>query len=236
MKIKELIESSNNIVILSGAGVSTASGLKDFRSQSGLYSKMDDPTLILSRDYYNEYPQKTIDYIIENFTFSDKVDANLGHHFAYDVFKMDKLLGVITQNVDGLYYKTKLPSEYIVEIHGSANKFTCTNCNEHLSNDDINSHNRSSCCDAILDTDIILYGDNFEYNNYQRYMKMLAKADLIIVMGTSLNISAHSYNIMQVKKKALINNESIQNYGQSIFQYEYIGKINPLLKEQFYNN
>lgn len=234
MTLKDIINEKENIVILSGAGVSTASGLKDFRSKDGLYANQSvDPMLILSRSYYNKNPQSTIDYIVDNFIVNKEVMPNLGHEFAYDLYKEDKLLGVITQNIDGLYEKTKLPHQYIVNIHGNGAQFVCTSCFASLDLHELNENNRSHCCDSIVDTDVVLYGDNFEINNYQRYQQMIEKADLIIVMGTTLHISAHMYNVMRVSEKVLINNETLE-YNNEMFQHVFIGDINDILRRQYY--
>ncbi len=234
MILKNLIKKHHKILILSGAGVSTASGLKDFRSNQGLYKNQAiDPVQILSRDYYNINPQSTINYIVDNFIVNKDISPNLGHHFAYDLYKDGKLVGVITQNVDGLYHKTDLPDKMIVEIHGSGSDFVCTSCHQDLKINELNEKNRSSCCDAIVDTDVISYGDNFEYNNYQRYMKMISEADLVLVMGTTLHIGAHMYNVMNVKKRVLINNEKL-DYNNEMFDEIYIGDINKILVDEYY--
>lgn len=232
MKLKEIIDKSNKIVILSGAGVSTASGLKDFRSSDGLYSvKMDiDPITLLSRDHYNQDPMSTINYIVDNFIVNKDVKANLGHTFAYDLHKAGKLVGVITQNIDNLYNDIGLPEEKIVEIHGSGSKFICSKCNKDLDITEITVDNLSPCCNAILDTKVILYGDNFNYEDYKRYQQMLSEADTILVMGTSLHISAHMYAVMHVENRILINNELL-DYNNEMFNYTFIGDINEILKE-----
>lgn len=235
MKLSEIIEKSNKILILSGAGVSTASGLKDFRSKDGLYNQNSDvdPITLLSRDYYNSYPQKTVDYIVDNFKVNKNIKPSLGHAFAQKLQQSNKLIGVITQNIDGLYQMTGLPNEYLVEIHGSGSKFTCTKCNKSLDISELSSDNKSPCCNEILDTDVILYGDNFDYDNYQRYINMIRLADTVLVMGTSLHISAHMYNIMDIKTRVLINNEKL-DYNNDIFAYSFIGDINEILKDNGY--
>lgn len=233
MLLKEIINNSNKIVILSGAGVSTGSGLKDFRSSEGMYTHAsDDPTIILSREFYYSHPQQTIDYIVDNFIINEHVKPNLAHEFANYLLKMNKLVGVITQNVDGLYQKTSLPENYLVEIHGNGHTFSCTKCDKKINYLDITEDRLSDCCDAILDTDVVLYGDNFKSSDYNRYVNMLNNADTVIVMGTSLQITAHLYNIMNVPTKVLINNEKINFGGQQLFDYEFIGDINTILSEQ----
>ncbi len=232
--MREIIDQHRKIVILSGAGVSTASGLKDFRSEDGLYSNKEiDPIKLLSRDHYNLNPQSTIDYIVDNFIVNKDVKENLGHTFAYDLYKQGKLVGVVTQNIDGLYQRTDLPNDMIVEIHGSGSDFICTQCNNKFEITKLNEKNRSKCCDAIVDTDVILYGDNFEYNNYNRYMDMMGQADLVIVMGTTLHISAHMYSVMQVPYRILINNEKL-DYNNEMFQEIFIGDINDILRKEYY--
>ena len=236
MTLKEIINNYNKILILSGAGVSTASGLKDFRGKNGLYADKTmkvDPITLLSRDHYLEDPQSTIDYIVDNFIVNKDIKPNLGHQFAYDLYKHNKLIGVVTQNIDGLYEQTQLPSEYIVNIHGNGAYFICTKCHKHFDISQLNDKNRSLCCDAIVDTEVILYGDNFERTAYNRYMRMIQEADLVIVMGTTLHISAHMYNVMNVPHRILINNEKLE-YNNEMFQNIYIGDINTILKEEYY--
>lgn len=233
MLLKDIIKKSNKIVILSGAGVSTASGLKDFRSSEGLYKNAsEDPTVILSRKYYYAHPQQTINYIVDNFIINEHIKPNKGHEFANYLLQLNKLTGVITQNVDGLYQKTHLPTAYLVEIHGNGHTFICTKCDSKVNYLNITKERLSNCCNAILDTDVVLYGDNFKSNDYNRYANMLNSADTVIVMGTSLQISAHLYNIMNVPTKVLINKEKINFGGQSLFDYEFIGDINEVLEDQ----
>lgn len=234
MTLEEIVDRYNNILIMSGAGVSTASGLKDFRSNEGLYAASVDPVRILSRDYYNTNPQSTIDYIVDNFIVSESIKPNLGHEFANDLFNLNKLVGVVTQNVDGLYEKTGLDEKYIVPIHGDANIFYCTACRSKVLFQDINQERKSPCCNAILDTNVVLYGDNFHNYHYDRYMQMLSESDCVIVMGTTLHISAHLYNVLIVKNKVLINNEIISEIDDHL-DYKFIGDINEILKHSFYS-
>lgn len=235
MTLKEIVDRYNNILILSGAGVSTASGLKDFRSNAGLYSKSNDPMRILSRDYYYANPQSTINYIVDNFIIGDHIKANLGHKFAYDLFKLNKLVGVVTQNVDGLYEQTGLDENYIVPIHGEANIFYCSLCQAKVLFADINTEAKSPCCNAILDTNVVLYGDNFHAHHYNTYMQMLSKADCVIIMGTTLHIGAHLYNALGVDVKVLINNERIIDLDNHL-DHAFIGDINEILEDSYYNN
>lgn len=234
MNLRDIIDKSNSILIVSGAGVSTASGLPDFRSQEGLYSYDDDPTKILSRSYYNKHPEATIKYIVDNFVVDKNTEPNLGHQFAYDLYKTGKLVGVVTQNVDHLYQKTQLDDAYIVEIHGNANNFICTNCKNVISRAQVNDQYHSTCCNAIVDTEVILYGDNFHSDAYHRYINMLNKADLVIVMGTTLQITAHLFNISNIETKILINNEKIAQPYTTMIDYNYIGDINTTLKNEYY--
>ena len=170
---------------------------------------------------------------MNNFIVNKDVKVNLGHEFSYDLYKRNKLVGVITQNIDGLYELTDLPEEKIVNIHGNGAKFICTTCKKKQDISEINNDNRSSCCDAILDTEVILYGDNFEFNAYKRYTEMIQEADLVIVMGTTLHISAHMYNVMNVPYRILINNERL-DYNNEMFTKLFIGDINMILNEQYY--
>lgn len=234
MSLNKYIEENNRIMLLTGAGVSTGSGLPDFRSSEGLYANYkNDPVVILSRSTYNQNPDVTLQYILDNFIISDKIKPNLAHQFAKDLDDAGKLIGVVTQNVDGLYQRTGLDHKKIVEIHGNGDTFFCEQCHRKLDHTQITKDYKSKCCQKTVDTDVVLYGDNFDLDRFQQYQRWVKEADLIIVMGTTLNIQAHLFNVAQHNNVILINNERVQTIGLNLFEEEYIGDINEILEDYY---
>lgn len=234
MSLQKHINENNRIMLLTGAGVSTGSGLPDFRSSEGLYADYEnDPVVILSRSTFNQNPEVTLQYILDNFIMSDKVKPNLAHQFAKDLDDEGKLMGVVTQNVDGLYQRTGLDKDKIIEIHGNGNTFFCDVCRSTLDHTQVSEDYKSECCNGTVDTDVILYGDNFDMDRFQQYQRWVERADLIIVMGTTLNIQAHLMNVAQHDNVILINNERVRTMGMNIFCDEYIGDINEILETYY---
>ena len=131
LKIQNLIKESKNIVFLSGAGISTNSGLPDFRSDNGFW-KTNKP--IMFRDFLNSHEARQLSWernIALNKTI-ERINPNTGHLFVKEV--LDKKNGyIITQNIDGLHHRSGIDSERIIEVHGNATKAKCLDCDKELS-------------------------------------------------------------------------------------------------------
>ncbi len=187
-KLKSLINESNNIVFFGGAGVSTESGIPDFRSVDGLYNQKFEyqPEEILSHNfffkhtdvYYKFHKTRLISYDAK------PNDCHLG---LAELERLGKLKAVITQNIDGLHQMAG--SKNVVELHGSMLRNYCTKCKEFYSVDYIKqSEGIPTCtkCGSIIKPDIVLYGESLNQKSIQDAIRYISEAELLIIGGTSL--------------------------------------------------
>lgn len=220
-KIKELqkiIDKSKNIVFFGGAGVSTASGIKDFRGKNGLYkqNKNFNPEYLLSIRCFKNEPQKFYKFYKNNMNCMDK-EPNIVHYYLTMLEKEKKLKAIITQNIDGLHQKAG--SKNILEIHGTIHKNSCLKCKKEYSAKYIfdNKHNNyiPTCeCGGIIKPDIVLYGE-FLPKTYDKAKEYIQKADTLIVAGTSLVVEPASslIKLFEGKNLIIINNTKTQYDG-----------------------
>ena len=196
-KIKQcryLIEQSKNIVILTGAGMSTDSGLPDFRSQDGLYINSKEkikPEELLSIGFFkrNGNAKKTYDFLNKKLDVKN-VKPNKGHKLLADL-ETKKNVQIITQNIDGLHQMAG--SKNVLEFHGTLKTATCMKCGKKYNMDDIR-HNNEFYCDCkinshkgLIKPDIVFYDEHV--NLLQDAISIVQKSDLMIVLGTSLKVS-----------------------------------------------
>ena len=189
-KVRDIIDKSNNIVFFGGAGVSTASGIPDFRSATGLYNKKTNtdysPEYMLSHEFFENHPGEFIEYAKNNL-ISLEAKPNDAHYALKTLEDMGKLKGVITQNIDGLHQMAG--SKSVIEIHGNLRDYYCTKCFENYDLDFILNNNKSEICTecgGIIRPDIVLYGETLDANNMDQAIKWIREADVFIVGGTSL--------------------------------------------------
>lgn len=178
----ETLQKSKNIVFLTGAGLSTHSGIPDYRSANGLYS--NNPEYMLSVDCWNKEYLKFLQFVTEHFNISN-YEPNDIHKWIASLEK-DKNITVITQNIDGLHEKAG--STNVINYHGNLQKWTCTGCFEEYDFNYVKEHNYCSKCNCKLQPNVVLYGQNIDKDNSKKSIDALLKADLIIVIGTSLAV------------------------------------------------
>ena len=153
-QLQEIIDSSENIVFFGGAGVSTESGIPDFRSADGIYSKT--PEELVSHTYYFEHTEEFFEFYKENLIFKD-AEPNPAHYKLAELEKKGKLKAVITQNIDGLHQKAG--SKNVLELHGSVHRNYCQICNKSYDLDYIlSSDGIPRCeCGGIIKPDVVLW-------------------------------------------------------------------------------
>lgn len=187
-KLKKIIDSSNNIVFFGGAGVSTASGLRDFKGENGLYKeKYNKPTeYYLSASCFYKEPEVFYKFYKENMNTLN-VKPNLIHFYLAELERVGKLKTIITQNIDGLHQKAG--SKNVLEIHGTTYKNHCIKCGKEYSAEYVfNSLNIPKCiCGGIIKPDVILYGEMLP-EEYLLAVSYINDAETLIVAGTSLTV------------------------------------------------
>lgn len=212
-KVKELIKDSNNIVFFGGAGVSTASGVPDFRSATGLYNRENDskysPEYMLSHEFFVDHPDEFMAYCKNNLML-EGIKPNKAHLALAKLEKMGKLKGVITQNIDSLHQEAG--SKNVIELHGNLRDYYCTKCGKSFDLSYVKGFADVATCDAcggIVRPDIVLYGEGLDQNNISYAVNLIANADILIVGGTSLVVypAAGLLDFYKGNKLVLINKD-----------------------------
>lgn len=182
-KLQEILDLSENVVFFGGAGVSTESGIPDFRSDTGIYSHT--PEEVLSRTYFENHTEEFFDYYRKHLIFND-AKPNPAHYKLAEGEKAVKIKGVVTQNVDGLHQKAG--SENVLELHGNTNRNFCRFCKKEYDSDKIlTSKNVPYCeCGGIIKPDVVLYEEPLNEYVLSESIEHISKADTLIVGGTSL--------------------------------------------------
>ena len=193
-RFAEMIKECNNIVFFGGAGVSTESGVKDYRSKDGLYNTVKDygvsPEVILSHSFFFQNPDVFYDFYRKYFTAD--VKPNKAHKALAELEKIGKLKAVITQNIDGLHQLAG--SRNVIELHGTAKEFYCSRCCTISDNETvigiIKSGKIPKCenCGGIMKPKVVLYEEQLYDGVAEKAISYIEKADMLIVGGTSLAV------------------------------------------------
>lgn len=188
-QLDEMIKESKNIVFFGGAGVSTESGIKDFRSVDGIYS-MDykfSPEEVLSHTFYETHTEDFYDFYRKYLCFPD-AKPNKAHYKLAELEKCGKLKAVITQNVDGLHQSAG--NKNVFELHGSALRNYCVKCGKfHNFNSVYLTQGIPRCeCGVIIKPDVVLYEESLNDKTIYGAVNAIAEADMMIVAGTSLKV------------------------------------------------
>jgi NAD-dependent deacetylase len=233
--LNEIIAASEHIVFLGGAGVSTESGIPDFRSKNGLYHKKDNrfgayrPEYLLSYDCLHKKPAVFFDYFKRNLDCRT-IEPNDAHRKLAEMESKGKLDGVITQNIDGLHQKAG--SKKVSEIHGSALRSHCVSCRTDYGPDFIfeSTEEIPHCpkCGKMVRPDVTLYGELLPQNDYEQAIAWIRYADLLIIGGTSLEVgsAAQLAHIYHGKYLVIINKGKTKMEGKAdLVFHDSIGKI-----------
>ena len=206
--LQSAIDTSKKIVFFSGAGMSTASGIPDFRSETGLYKNVYRAEEMLSHHFFIEDPKQFYEFYKEKMIY-EEAKPNYGHDFIAKL-QDSKDVSVVTQNIDGLHQMAG--SKKVYELHGSILRNYCTRCNSFYDLDYIiNSKDVPYCnCGNIVKPDVVLYEESLDDNTVINAIKAIGEADLLIVCGTSLNVypAASFINYFKGKTLAIINRDS----------------------------
>ena len=231
-ELNEMIKEVDNIVVFTGAGVSTDSGIKDFRGSDGIYNvKLNynkSPEYILSsKCFYNE-TELFYDFY-KKYMIVDNIVPNITHNYLKKLEDSGKLKCVITQNIDGLH--TLAGNKNVYEIHGSIHRNYCCKCNNNYDLDFIKkSKGVPKCkCGGIIKPDVVLYGEMLPNDEYNNSIKAISNCDMLMVLGTSLTVFPASDLIRFFKGKYLV----IINRDSTNYDYMADLVIHDNLKEIF---
>ena len=210
-ELQELIDKSNNIVFFGGAGVSTESGIKDFRSVDGLYNEKYDypPEVILSHTFFMTHTKEFYKFYRDKLNTLN-IEPNITHKFLKELEDAGKLKAVITQNIDGLHEKAG--SKNVLLLHGTIYRNYCMECNKFYGAEYIFKNNDVPRCECggLIKPDVVLYEEPLNNDVVDKAIKALKEADLLIIGGTSLAVyPAASYiNYYKGDKIVIINRDS----------------------------
>ena len=187
--LQKIISETDNIVFFGGAGVSTESGIPDFRSVDGLYNQKYDypPETIISHTFYRKKPEEFFRFYKDKMIFLD-AKPNPAHLKLAELEVAGKLKAVITQNIDGLHQDAG--SRVVMELHGSVRRNYCERCQQFYGVEDIMAKKGIPLCECggIVKPDVVLYEEGLNDHIMRESMKYISEADVLIVGGTSLAV------------------------------------------------
>jgi NAD-dependent deacetylase len=206
--LEQWIKESDNVVFFGGAGVSTESGIPDFRSVDGLYNQQYDypPETIISHSFYRKNPEEFYRFYKNKMLFPD-AQPNAAHKALAKLEQQGKVRAVITQNIDGLHQAAG--SKAVLELHGSVHRNYCTRCGKFFGLSDILGMNGVPRCECggIIKPDVVLYEEGLDQETLQKAVRYIQNAEILIIGGTSLTVypAAGLIDYYRGKKLVLIN-------------------------------
>ncbi|QAA35420.1 NAD-dependent protein deacylase [Clostridium manihotivorum] len=231
-KLKEIIDNSDNIVFFGGAGMSTESGIPDFRSSTGLFNKKLNmtftPEQLVSHSFYIRYPKEFFEFYKDKLIYPE-AKPNAGHLALAKLEQMGKLKAIVTQNIDGLHQAAG--SKNVFELHGSVLRNYCTKC--HAFYDEkfiLEAEEVPICtkCGGSVKPDVVLYEEGLDEAIINGAVKAIAAADTLIIGGTSLVVypAAGLINYFRGKNLVLINKSSTSADSKAnLVIHDSIGKV-----------
>ena len=227
--LKTWVQESNRIVFFGGAGVSTESGIPDFRSVDGLYHQKFDypPETIISHSFYERNPAYFFRFYREKM-LPLGFEPNITHKVLAKWEQEGKLLAVVTQNIDGLHQKAG--SKNVYELHGSVLRNYCTRCGKFYSAEFVkNAAGIPRCsCGGIVKPDVVLYEESLDEQTIAGSVKAIRSADMLIVAGTSLTVypAAGLINYYRGNRLVLINRDETPYDGNAdLVLHESLGDV-----------
>ena len=229
-QLLQWITDSDNIVFFGGAGVSTESGIPDFRSVDGLYNQKYDepPETILSHTYFTRRTEDFYRFYRDKMLCLDAT-PNAAHLKLAELERAGKLKAVVTQNIDGLHQMAG--SRTVYELHGSVHRNYCTKCRTFYGVDFIAGGEgvpRCSVCGEVVKPDVVLYEEGLDQDTVEGAVRAIAQADVLIIGGTSLVVypAAGLINYYRGNKLVLINRDPTPYDGEAdLVIHDSIGKV-----------
>ncbi|MGN0407851.1 MAG: NAD-dependent protein deacylase [Bacteroides sp.] len=228
-KFKSWVQESHNIVFFGGAGVSTESGIPDFRGVDGLYNQKYKypPEQIISHSFYVSRPEVFFEFYKEKMLYPE-AQPSTTHIKLAELEAQGKLKGVITQNIDGLHQKAG--SRHVVELHGSVLRNYCERCKKFYSIDDIIASDGVPVCECggRIKPDVVLYEEGLNEADIDEAVRLISEAEVLIVGGTSLGVYPAAGLIRYYKGNRLVLiNKSVTPFDSEadLLIHDSLGKV-----------
>ncbi len=231
-ELKKIIDESENIVFLGGAGVSTESNIPDFRSEKGLYNAVNkygySPEHLLSHTFFVKNTELFFDYYKNNLIYKD-AKPNKAHTALAELEKKGKLKAIVTQNIDNLHQLAG--SKNVFELHGSVYRNYCVKCRQFYDVDFVLEAEKVPYCEkcgALVKPDVVLYEEGLDDYVWSSACKYIMNADVLIVGGTSLVVypAAGLINYYKGNKLVLINkSDTVYDKRANLVIHESIGDV-----------
>lgn len=226
--LQQALNDSQNIVFFSGAGMSTQSGIPDFRSANGIFMQETGteytPEQVISHSFFQQYPETYFDFHFNNLVYQD-AEPNEGHKFIADLEQTGKHVAVVTQNIDELHQKAG--SKEVYELHGTVMDNYCTKCHTHYTIDELQKDDqgipRCPKDNGIVRPDIVMYEEQLDQNTVTGALKAIKEADMLVILGTSLIVypAAGFVQYFEGEHLAVINKTPIKIHNrQEILAFE----------------
>ena len=227
--LQEIVSASKRIVFFGGAGVSTESGIPDFRSQDGLYNQTYayPPETIISRTFFELHPKEFYRFYRDRMLYPD-AKPNKAHKKLSEMEKKGKLSAVVTQNIDGLHQAAG--SKNVFELHGSVHRNYCMDCGKFYPMEAIlRSKDIPRCeCGGVIKPDVVLYEEGLDNATVTGALREISAADTLIVAGTSLSVypAAGFLDYFRGRELVLINRDPTPaDHRATLVIHDKVGKV-----------
>lgn len=230
-KFIEMLKKSDNIVFFGGAGVSTESGIPDFRSEQGIYKTQQDfgvsPETILSHTFFMQQTQKFYKFYKTTMIY-ENAKPNKAHEALAKLEAMGKLKAVVTQNIDGLHQAAG--SRIVYELHGTVHKNKCMRCGKAYSLDTVMAADGipRCTCGGIIKPEVVLYEEGLDGETIEKSVEAIRRADMLIVGGTSLNVYPAASFVQYYRGDGLVlinKSETPYDSYANLLIHDSIGKV-----------
>jgi len=199
-QLAQLIVQSRKVVVFTGAGISTESGIPDFRSPGGIWSRYDPEDFTIHKFLSGPTARKTIWKMSIEGGLLTEAEPNLAHHAIAELHRLGKLDCVITQNIDGLHQKAGVPEDKVFELHGNMQWVVCLSCRRRFPMPEVLQRIRDGVevpdcpdCQGILKPDAVFFGEALPQGTLQEAIRRAQNCDLMIVIGSTLVIYPAAY-------------------------------------------
>lgn len=231
-QLQGIFDNSSRIVFFTGAGVSTESGIPDFRSVDGLYNQKYKypPERIISASFFYRNPGEFYRFYRDRMIYED-ARPNAAHLKMAEFEKAGKSLGVVTQNIDGLHQMAG--SVHVAELHGSIHRNYCQQCRKFYSLEDIlKMDNIPKCsCGGTIKPDVVLYEESLDYDVMEDAVKMIESADTLVITGTSLVVYPAAGLVRYFRGKNLVVINLSKTSSDSMADLCINGKVGEVLSQ-----